>query len=90
MATGLPIITNDLPNLQDYFPDNNSVLLSSIGDVQTMVAQSIELLNNPELWDKVSNNIRKHSKSFDFQTIREKLTAIYKEHLKIKIINPEN
>ena len=90
MATGLPIVTNNLPNLEDYFPPNDSIYLSSTGDVQMMTAQSIELLDNPKLWDKVSRNLREHSKSFDYQTIREKLITIYKDRLKIKIINPVN
>jgi len=85
MATGLPIVTNDLPNLKDYLTQD-AVFLSPRGDAESMASQCCQLLNNSVLWDEKSFKVREHSKQFDFQEIRKKLITIYREYLGFEII----
>ena len=85
MATGLPIITNDLPNLEDYIL-KGTVLLSPKGNAESMASHCCNLLKNRKLWDEMSRKARRHSKKYDFKEIRKKLVNIYREYLSIEII----
>jgi len=80
MATGLPIETNALPNLEDYI-SKEGVLLSPKGDVDAMAEQCIALLQNSQLWRDISSKVREQSKQFDFKEIRKKLIGIYRDYL---------
>jgi glycosyltransferase involved in cell wall biosynthesis len=84
MATGLPVITNDIPNLEDYIL-KGTALLSPQGDAESMAYHCCNLLKNRKLWDEMSQKARKHSKKFDFKEIRKKLINIYREYLNIEI-----
>jgi len=85
MAVGLPVVTNNLPNLEDYI-SKDVVLLSPPGDAELMVVQCLILLKNAKLWNEISRKVREHSKQFDFQEIRTKLIDIYRNHLGFEII----
>ena len=85
MAIGLPIVTNDLPNLRDYV-DIDNVYMSPLGDVDSMTNHCYNLLSNSDLWERVSKKIRLNSLKYDYKNIRKKIIDIYKYHLNIEII----
>lgn len=85
MATGLPIVTNDLPNLEDYI-SKEAVFLSPPGDSESMASHCSRLLKQRKLWEESSHKAQLHAKQFDFQEIRKKIIDIYREYLGFEII----
>ena len=85
MATGLPVVTNDLPNLEDYI-SQKAMLVSPPGDAELMANHCCQLLMNRKLWEDASREARFHSKQFDFQEIRKKLIEIYREYIGFEIM----
>ena len=84
MATGLPVVTNDLSNLEDYI-SMEAVLLSTKGDAESMAHHCCRLLKKRKLWEAMSQKARMHSQQFGFQEIRKKLIKIYKDYLGFEI-----
>tara|TARA_B100000029_G_scaffold515989_1_gene625975 strand:+ start:2649 stop:3713 length:1065 start_codon:yes stop_codon:yes gene_type:complete len=85
MSTGLPVATNQLPNLEDYVLDDNS-LISPKGNSELMAKNCIKILKNKNHWELISKKSREHSAQFDFKRVKNQIIEIYKEHLDIKVI----
>jgi glycosyltransferase involved in cell wall biosynthesis len=86
MATGLPVITNQLPNLEDYvvFP---AVQQSPVGDANAMAAQSLKLLREPDFAEQASSTARRHALQFDFSRIGDTLHSLYESKLNYRILS---
>jgi len=85
MAVGLPIVTNNFPNLRNYiFKDYE--FISPSENVEMMAEHCEKLLLDNDLWMETSRRLRHHSLQFNFTHIKEKLINIYKQYLNIKIL----
>lgn len=86
MATGLPVVTNRLPNLEDYI-SNSCVSMVPVGNVEMMVSECKRLLEHKDQWESATIAVRENSLQFDFKCIRKQLLEIYKEHLGISVVD---
>ena len=85
MATGLPVITNWLPNLEDYISDKATILCAK-GDAESMAQECCNLLKDSNYWDDLSIKSIHHSKQFDFKNIKNQIIEMYREYLNYNII----
>tara|TARA_B100001250_G_C19817562_1_gene799598 strand:+ start:11263 stop:12327 length:1065 start_codon:yes stop_codon:yes gene_type:complete len=85
LATGLPVVTNHLPNLIDYIVED-AVLLSPVGDVDMMVENCYSLFSDHAKLENASIKARKHSLKYDFKKIRNRIIDLYDSKLGYKII----
>jgi glycosyltransferase involved in cell wall biosynthesis len=53
-ACGVPVIASDRPGLRDSVKDGETGFLVEYGDVRAFAARSMELLRDPQLWDRMS------------------------------------
>ena len=84
MASGLPIVTNQLPNLIDYIAED-AVLLSQVGDIDQMVQHCYQLLTDQTKILVASNRVREHVLQYDYKYVRKKIIKLYKDHFNYKI-----
>ena len=84
LSSGLPIVTNEFPNLSDY-TKTDAVLKHSPGDYSGMASSCLEILNNKEEFLKRSLAGRKFIEKYDFLNIKNKLVDIYNKNLGLKM-----
>jgi glycosyltransferase involved in cell wall biosynthesis len=78
MATGLPIITNDVGGIRDYV-DENCALLSPEGDAEGMVKNILLLMQDANLRKRMGEAARlKAVKEFDWKIVAKKTLEIYR------------
>lgn len=86
MATGLPVVTTDLPILSEYSV-GTGIQLCKKGDAKGMVEACINLLENQGFWEESSRLARVGAERFDFSKIKGSLFDIYREKLGLNIKN---
>ena len=86
LSCGLPIVTNDFPNLSDY-TKTDSVNKHLPGDYKSMANSCLTILNNRQKFFKKSLEGRKFIEKYEFQNIKTKLVGIYNDNLGLKIEN---
>ena len=86
LSCGLPIVTNDFPNLSDY-TKTDSVIKHLPGDYKSMANSCLTILNNRQKFFKKSLEGRKFIEKYEFQNIKTKLVGIYNDNLGLKIEN---
>ena len=84
MASGLPVVTNDLPNLRDYVTEE-AVFLSPVGNVEMMVRDCYKLLTDQNKLNNASQSARDHSLQYNFKNIRQIILNLYSNKLGYKI-----
>lgn len=85
LATGLPVVTNRMPNLEDY-TSTEGVAMCPPGDADAMFGACDALLSSREQWERASQSARRHMRQFDWQMIRERLLALYEQHLGLRVV----
>ncbi|MCX6766067.1 MAG: glycosyltransferase family 4 protein [Candidatus Moranbacteria bacterium] len=79
MACVKPVIISDLPILQEFANETNSVTIKS-GDTGKLFSAIIDLYQNKEKREKIGKNAREYvEKNFDIQKIAEQYKKIYEE-----------
>ena len=84
MATGLPIMTNNLPNLVDYIT-GDAVFSSPTGNVDMMVRNCYKLLTDQNKLNNASQSARDHSLQYNYKNIRKIILNLYSNKLDYKI-----
>ena len=84
LSCGLPIVTNEFPNLSDY-TKTDSVIKHSPGDYKSMAKSCLTILNNRKFFFKKSLEGRKFIEKYGFQNIKTKLVGIYNNNLGLNI-----
>ena len=80
LASGLPIVTNEFPNLSDY-TKTDSVIKHLPGDYKNMANSCLNILNNRQKFLKKSKAGRKYIEKYEFQNIKNRLLDIYRDNL---------
>lgn len=73
-ANGLPCVVYDIPVMQ--LVDNESIIVVERGDFNGAAAAIVEILNDPELWRKLSGIARKKAARFASEIYGERLAGI--------------
>jgi glycosyltransferase involved in cell wall biosynthesis len=86
MATGLPVVATQMPNLEDYV-SKEGVRLCPPGDAGAMTQACRELIDNRAAWEKASNAAVQHVSQFDWPNIKQQLLDHYEERLGLRVVN---
>lgn len=83
MASGRPVITNDVPGCRDAVDDGVNGILVPKGDSALLSSEILKLISNEELCDKYGNCAREKAiKSFSFPSCQERYLNIVTRYLK--------
>ena len=85
LSSGLPVITNNFPNISDY-TDSECVLKFSPGDYQGMAYSCLKLLNDDKKIIAMSKEARSHILKYDYSNIKQNLISIYADYLGFEIM----
>lgn len=78
MASGLPVITNDVGGVRDYVNEECAVILKK-GDIHSMAEAVLELFGNDKRLKRMSEASREKAVSeFEWSTAAEKIAGIYR------------
>lgn len=76
MACGIPCVTSDSGGLPEVMKNGETGFVVGVGDVETMAARSIEILNDPATWKAFSEHSILHASGFDI----EKVVPLYERY----------
>ena len=83
LASGLPLICSDLPNLREIINKTESALFINPRSVDTLVDSIEKLMCDEELRGRMSQNARKLSSDFDEDKMIKKIENVYMEVLRV-------
>lgn len=86
LATGLPVVATNMPNLKDYV-SNDCVFSCPQYDIDSMVEASLKLLKDRKVWCVTSLAARQTAVRFDWQRVRCQLLSLYKEYLHVSVLH---
>ena len=78
MTLGLPIVSTNVGGIPFLVKDRETALLVNDSDVDQMVRVITELIENPELAQKLSLNGRKLTEQFDWNIVKNQWKEILK------------
>ena len=76
LATGLPIVATEMPNLRDYVSAQSTALCSA-HDAVAMATVCRRLLENLQEMQTMAQCARLQAEQFDWKTIRQQYTMLY-------------
>jgi L-malate glycosyltransferase len=79
MASGLPIIATTAGGIPYIVKDRETALLVDINDHQAVAARAIELLENPDLVEQLTNRGLEEVQRYHWAPVRDQWTALYRE-----------
>lgn len=79
MACGMPVISSNAGGLPELVLDGQVGFTSDVGDVDSMAANALSLLQNDETWTEFSNNARARATEFSPEKIVDQYESYYKE-----------
>ena len=80
MAAGVPVIARYAPNLTEFIKTNqNGILIRNPNDFPKIINS---LLNNKELYEKISNESIKTANDYSVEKFGDNLENLYKEVIK--------
>ncbi|MAQ31479.1 MAG: N-acetyl-alpha-D-glucosaminyl L-malate synthase BshA [Flavobacteriales bacterium] len=82
MSFGVPVISTSSGGLPELVIDNFNGYTSSVGDVEKMAKNSINLLSNNNLYKEISFNAYETAKKYDLRLIVSMYEESYKELFK--------
>ena len=83
MAAKVPVVSTNTGGIPEVNIHGYSGMLSEVGDVDDMAANSIKLLKDTDMMHKFRNQAFEHAKKFDIETILPQYIRIY-EQLMVK------
>jgi glycosyltransferase involved in cell wall biosynthesis len=75
MASGTPIVSTNVGGIPDVIQDADNGFLVDYGDYKTMAQKVLSLLNNKELYNKISENGISKSKQYGPSVLTQKLIS---------------
>jgi len=88
MACGLPVIATDVGGIPDQVVHNETGFLVKPGDSLLMANFAVSLIENDDLYDRVSNNALNNSKKYSLQNQTKAYLTWYKEICSSQSENP--
>ena len=78
MACGLPVVSSNVGSIAEAIKDGETGLFITPGNIEMLANRIIELLNNHDLWLKISKKGQIAVKNYDVNNITRQLLNIYK------------
>lgn len=82
MAMKLPVISTNTGGIPELNINGKTGYTSNVGDYEDMAKNTIALLSNPELYNKIKNNAYEQAKKFELDTILPMYEALYEQVIK--------
>jgi L-malate glycosyltransferase len=79
MASGLPIIATTAGGIPYIVKDRETALLVDINDHEAVAARAIELLENPDLVEQLTNKGLEEVQRYHWAPVRDQWAALYRE-----------
>lgn len=79
MACRVPVISSNIGGIPEVNEEGVTGFLSEVGDTREMAANTLKLLQNPELHEKFRRNAFKQAKKFDLKKILPSYEEYYQE-----------
>lgn len=79
MACRVPVISSNIGGIPEVNEEGVTGFLSDVGDIRAMAANTLKLLQNPELHEKFRQNAYQQAKKFDLEKILPSYEAYYQE-----------
>jgi L-malate glycosyltransferase len=79
MASGLPIIATTAGGIPYIVKDRETALLVDINDHEAVAARAIELLENPDLVEQLTNRGLEEVQRYHWAPVRDQWAALYRE-----------
>ncbi len=77
MASKTPVVTTELPELQEIVAKDKDVLMATPGDSQSVAQEVVRILTNQELRQSVIENAYRKSAQFDVKVISSQFLRLY-------------
>lgn len=90
MACEVPVISSNIGGLPEVNIEGETGFLRDVGDVDSMAAATIDLLQNPEKLQHFRENARKQAERFNIDIILPQYEAYYEEVLEISRIGAKH
>jgi len=81
MAAGVPVVSTNAGGLPEIMIQGYNGFMGSVGDVQTMSKQAINILEDDDRLRQFKNNAAQHAAAFDIQNIVPLYEKLYDEVL---------
>ena len=81
MAAGVPVVSTNAGGLPEIMIQGYNGFMGSVGDVQTMSKQAINILEDDDRLRQFKNNAARHAAAFDIQNIVPLYEKLYDEVL---------
>ena len=81
MAAGVPVVSTNAGGLPEIMIQGYNGFMGSVGDVQTMSKQAIDILEDDDRLRQFKNNAARHAAAFDIQNIVPLYEKLYDEVL---------
>ncbi len=78
-ASGLPIVATKAGGIPYIAKDRESALLVDLNDHEAMAARAIELLENPDLVERITAGGREEIKRYLPEQVKAQWIALYRE-----------
>ena len=78
-ASGLPIVTTAVGGIPYIAKDRESALLVPANDHQALAAGALELLENPDLVERLTRQGLYEVEKYHWKPVRDQWTALYQE-----------
>src|SRR5699024_10027603 len=79
MACRVPVISSNIGGIPEVNEEGVTGFLSDVGDIRAMSANTLKLLQNPELHEKFRQNADQQANTVELQTILPYYEAYYQE-----------
>ncbi|MBV9670648.1 MAG: glycosyltransferase family 4 protein, partial [Acidobacteriales bacterium] len=79
LASGLPIVTTNAGGIPYIVKDRETALLVDINDHEAIAARAIELLENPDLVQRLTDGGREEIQRYHWAPVRDDWAALYRE-----------
>ncbi|MGB0391515.1 MAG: N-acetyl-alpha-D-glucosaminyl L-malate synthase BshA [Salibacteraceae bacterium] len=79
MAAKVPVISTNTGGIPEVNLDGITGFFSKVGDVEDMILNSLKILENPQLKEKLSNNAFERAKEFDISNVVPMYESLYRE-----------
>jgi glycosyltransferase involved in cell wall biosynthesis len=78
MSLGLAVVSTNVGGIPFLLENENNSLLVPDNDVDKMAASIVRLIEEPELFSKITSSAREKSKQFEWQEVKQKWLTILK------------
>ena len=81
MASGLPVVTSDLPVLAEFLRDGDDCLMTPVGDSGPLALALVRIVNDHDLRVRLTGAARKVAARYTWAATAERAEQVYRQLL---------